>query len=66
MLKLSINNLFFDRKNRIIVLEKGEIAEMDSTRSLLDNPNSILSSMVRSAGVVKSRLDDLLDLNSIF
>ncbi|XP_059614039.1 multidrug resistance-associated protein 1-like [Phlebotomus argentipes] len=38
--------------DKVIVLDKGEIAEFDTPTNLLQNPNSIFHSMAKNAGIV--------------
>lgn len=38
--------------DKVLVLDKGEVAEFESPRSLLDNRNSIFYGMAKDAGLV--------------
>lgn len=45
--------------DRIIVLDKGEIAEFDTVDALLSNKDSIFYGMAKSAGLVSTTVADM-------
>jgi ATP-binding cassette subfamily C (CFTR/MRP) protein 1 len=47
--------------DRVLVLDKGMIAEYDTPTALLENKNSIFYGMAKKAGIVATALDDKAD-----
>jgi ATP-binding cassette subfamily C (CFTR/MRP) protein 1 len=45
--------------DRIIVLDKGEIAEFDTVDALLSDKESIFYGMAKNAGLINSTLGDI-------
>lgn len=44
-----------------MVLEHGRIIEIGSTQSLLEKEESVLSGMVRSAGISRNKVENIMN-----
>lgn len=44
--------------DKVLVLDKGEVAEFEPPRSLLENKNSIFYGMAKDAGLVGQTVND--------